>query len=67
MHWHYTLTLALLALSISILFISILQLIRGVQFLNITPLFLSPTCLAATLYPAPVILALPLTSMYASF
>ena len=36
-----------LALSISILFISLLQLINGVQFLNITCLCLSSACLAA--------------------
>ena len=55
-----------LALSISTLFISILQLINGTQFSNITPLFLSSTFLAAALHPAQVILVLPLTSMHAS-
>ena len=52
-----------LALSISVLFISLLQLIKGVHFLNITPLFLS-TCLAAASSPAPVIFIVPLTSMH---
>ena len=68
-----------LALSISILFISLLQLINGAQFLNINPLFLSSACLAANdcvavldvsgfcSGPASlVIFILPLTNMYAS-
>ena len=54
-----------LAISISVLFISLLQLRNGAQSLNIRPLFLSSSCLAATA-PAPVIVTLPLTSMYAS-
>ena len=54
-----------LALSISILFISLLQLINGVQFLNITPLFISSACIAAESSPAPVIVFLPLTGMHA--
>ena len=41
-----------LALSISILFVSLLQLVKGAQFLNITPLFLSSAYLAAALSPA---------------
>ena len=55
-----------LALSISMLFISLLQLINGVQFLNITPLFISSACIAAESSPAPVIVFLPLTGMHAS-
>ena len=55
-----------LALSISVLFISVLQLINGAQFLNITPLYLSSACLTAASAPAPVIVILLLTSMYAS-
>ena len=55
-----------LALCISVLFISLLQVLNGAQFLNITPLFLSSACLAAASSPAPVIVILPLTSIYAS-
>ena len=55
-----------LALSISALFVSLLELIDGAQFLNITPSFLSFAYLAATSSPAPVIVIVPLTSMYAS-
>ena len=36
------------------------------NFLNITPLFLSSNCLAAALSPAPVIVIVHFTSMYAS-
>ena len=43
-----------LALSICALFISLMQLMNGAQFLNATPLSLS-SCLAAALSPAPVI------------
>ena len=43
-----------------------MQLIKGAQFLNITPLFLSSVCLAAALSPSPAIVILPLTIMYAS-
>ena len=55
-----------LALYISILFISLLQLINGGKFLNITPLFLSSAGLAAASSSTPLIVILPLTSMYAS-
>ena len=55
-----------LALSISVLFISLLQLVNGAQFLNITPLFFPSSHLAAGATPAPVIVILPLTSMFAS-
>ena len=54
------------ALSISVLLISLLQLINGAQFLNITTLLLSSTCLASASSSTPVIVILPLTSMYAS-
>ena len=37
-----------LALSICVLFISLMQLIKGAQFLNDKPLSLSSTCLAAS-------------------
>ena len=43
-----------------------MQLIKGAQFLNATPLFLSSACLAAASAPAPVIVILPLTRIYAS-
>ena len=55
-----------LALSISVLFISLLQLIIGAQFLKITHLFLSSTSLAAASSTAPVIVILPLASIYTS-
>ena len=55
-----------LALSVSVLFISLLQLINGVLSLNIAPLFLSSPCLSAGSSPAPVIVTVPLTSIYAS-
>ena len=38
----------------------------GVQFLNITPIFLSSACLAAASVPLPAIATVPLTSMYGS-
>ena len=44
-----------LALSICVLFFSLMQLMNGAQFLNATPLSLSSACLAAALSPAPVI------------
>ena len=54
-----------LALCISVLFISLLQLINGAQLLNITPFVLSSACLATTSAPGPVIVIVPLTSKYA--
>ena len=54
------------ALSISILFISLVQLINHVQFLNTTLLFFSSDCQFAALFPSPVIVILPLTNRYAS-
>ena len=70
-NYHYILsnyTLALyigryFALSTWVLFNSVIQLINGVQFLNITPLFLSPDCLALPLSHVPVIFILPLTNI----
>ena len=50
----------------SVLFILLMHLVNGAQFLNVTPLFLSSNCLAATLSPTPVIVSLPLTNIYAS-
>ena len=55
-----------LALSTCVLLISLMQLINGGQFLNATPLSLSSACLAAASAPAPVIVFVPLTRMYAS-
>ena len=50
----------------SVLFILLMHLVNGAQFLNVTPLSLSSARLAAPSSPAPVIVILPLTSMYAS-
>ena len=59
----------------SVLFISVLQLINGTQFLNTVPISLLSACLAAnngaSVLPAavpasPVIVIIPLTSIYAS-
>ena len=55
-----------LALSIRVLFISLMQLVNGAQFLNATPLPLSSACLAAALSPAQEIVVFPLTRIYAS-
>ena len=55
-----------LALSTCVLFISLMQLVNGVQFLNVTPLSLSSSCLAAASAPLPVIVIFPLTRIYAS-
>ena len=44
-----------LALSTCVLFISLMQLVKGAQFLNATPLSLSSACLAAASAPAPLI------------
>ena len=54
------------ALSISVPFILLMHLVNGAQFLNITPLFLSSNRFAASLSHSPVIVIVPLTSMYAS-
>ena len=43
----------------SVLFILLMHLVNGAQFLNITPLFLSSASLAAALSPAPVIFTVP--------
>ena len=43
-----------------------MQSVNGAQFLNITPLFLSYTHLAASSVPAPVIVVVPLTGTYPS-
>ena len=48
------------------MFILLIQLTNGAQFLNNTPLFLSSVYLAAALSPTPVIVIVPFTSTYAS-
>ena len=55
-----------LALSTCVLLISLMQLINDAQFLNATPLSLSSACLVATSAPAPLIVIVPLTRIYAS-
>ena len=40
-----------------------MQSVNGAKFLNITPLFLSSNRLAASSFPAPVIVTVPLTSI----
>ena len=50
----------------SVLFILLMHLGNGAQFLYITPLFLSSNYFAKSLSPAPVIFIVPFTSMYAS-
>ena len=50
----------------SVLFILLMYLVNGAQFLNVTPLSLSSTRLAAPSSPAPVVVILPLTCIYAS-
>ena len=50
----------------SVLFILLMHLVNGAQFLNVTSLSLSSACLAAAASPAPVIVIVPLTSIYAS-
>ena len=63
----------------SVLFILLMHLVNGAQFLNVTPLSLSSACLAANNCAAvlgvvgsgsgpafPVIVIVPFTSMYAS-
>ena len=55
-----------LALSVSVFFISLMQLVNGAQFLNATPLSLSSAYLAAASASSPVIVIFPLTSIYAS-
>ena len=45
-----------LTLSTCVLFISLIQLVKGAQFLNATPLSLSSACLAAASAPVPLLL-----------
>ena len=50
----------------SVLFILLMHLVNGAQFLNIAHLFLSSCRFAGSSSPAPVIVIVLLTSMYAS-
>ena len=50
----------------SVLFILLKHLVNGVQFLNVTPLFLLSARLAVASSPAPVIVIVPFTTMYES-
>ena len=55
-----------LALPTCVLLISLMQLVKGAQFLNATPLPPSSACLAAASAPLPIIVIFPLTRVYAS-
>ena len=50
----------------SVLFILLMHLVNGAQFLNVTPSSRSSACLAASSFPYPVIVIVPFASMYAS-
>ena len=50
----------------SVLFILLMHLANGAQFLNVTPLSLSSAHSAASLPPSPVIVIVAFTSMYES-
>ena len=54
------------AISISVPFILLMHLLNGAQLLNITSVFLSSNRFTASLSPAPLIVIVPLTSMYVS-
>ena len=54
------------ALSTYVLFISVMQLIRGAQSLNNVCLFILSICLPASVASAPTTVMFPLTSIYAS-
>ena len=64
MHWHYNINI--MSMSMSVLFILLMHLVNGVQFLNVTPLFPLSACLAAASSSAPVIVIVTFTSMYES-
>ena len=49
----------------SVLFILLMHLVNGAQFLDVRPLSLSSAHFAASSSPSPVIVILPSTSMYA--
>ena len=50
----------------SVLFILLIHLVNGAQFLNVTPLSLSSACISPALSPSPVIVIVPFTSIYES-
>ena len=50
----------------SVLFILLIHLANGAEFFNVAPLFLSSNRFAASSFPPPVIVNVPLTCMYAS-
>ena len=50
----------------SVLFILLIHLVNGAQFLNVTPLLISSARLAAASSPVPVIVIVPFTSIYES-
>ena len=50
----------------SVLFILLMHLVNGAQFLNITPLFLSSNRFVGSSSLAPVIVIVPFKSMYAA-
>ena len=54
------------ALSMSVLFILVMDLVNEAQFLNTTRLFYSSNHFPVSSSPAPVIAIVPFTSMYAS-
>ena len=49
-----------------VLFILLMHLVNGAQFLNVTPLSISSASLFPALSPAPVIVLVHFTSMYES-
>ena len=50
----------------SVLFILLMHLVNGAQLLNVTPFPISSVHSAAASAPSPVIVIVPLTSMYES-
>ena len=50
----------------SVLFILLMHLVNGAQFLKATPLPLSSARFVASSFPAPVIVIVPFTNMYES-
>ena len=50
----------------SVLFILLMHLVNGAQFLNVTPLSISSAFLVSALARAPVIVIVPLTSIFVS-
>ena len=50
----------------SVLFILLIHLVNGAQFLSVTPLSLSYARSAAASAPSPVVVIVPFTSMYES-